>query len=145
MGWTTLLRKGKLDQKTTDRALETIERNAKVQIQLVEDLLDVSRILRGKVSLNICPIDLAAVISAAMETVGLSAEAKSIKIHTMFEPNLGKVLGDSSRLQQIVWNLLANAVKFTQQGGRVNIRLERVGHYAQIVVTDIGKGWMLLG
>ncbi|BAZ25293.1 PAS/PAC sensor hybrid histidine kinase [Kalymmatonema gypsitolerans NIES-4073] len=80
MGWTTLLRKGKLDQKTTNRALETIERNAKVQIQLIEDLLDVSRILRGKVSLNICPIDLAAVISAAMETVGLSAEAKSIKI-----------------------------------------------------------------
>ncbi|BAY45237.1 PAS/PAC sensor hybrid histidine kinase [Scytonema sp. HK-05] len=140
MGWTTLLRKGKLDQKTTDRALETIERNAKVQIQLIEDLLDVSRILRGKVSLNICPIDLATVISAAMETVGLSAEAKSIKIHTMFEPNLGKVLGDSSRLQQIVWNLLANAVKFTQQGGRVNIRLERVGHYAQIVVSDTGKG-----
>ncbi len=140
MGWAKLLRKGKLDQKTTDRALETIERNANIQIQLIEDLLDVSRILRGKVSLNIYPVDLGAVISAAMETVGLSAEAKSIKIHTMFEPNLGKVLGDSSRLQQIVWNLLANAVKFTQQGGQVNIRLERVGQYAQIVVSDTGKG-----
>lgn len=140
IGWATLLRKGKLDQKTTDRALETIQRNAKVQIQLIEDLLDVSRILRGKVSLNICPVDLASVISAAMETVALSAEAKLIQIHTILEPNLGTVLGDSSRLQQIIWNLLANAVKFTQQGGQVNIRLERVGHYAQIVVTDTGKG-----
>lgn len=140
IGWTTLLRKGNLDQKTTDRALETIQRNAKVQIQLIEDLLDVSRILRGKVSLNICPVDLASVISAAMETVALSAEAKLIQIHTILEPNLGTVLGDSSRLQQIIWNLLANAVKFTQQGGQVNIRLERVGHYAQIVVTDTGKG-----
>jgi PAS domain S-box-containing protein len=140
MGWVKLLRKGKLDQKTTNLALETIERNAKVQIQLIEDLLDVSRILQGKLSLNICPVDLVSTIQSAMETVRLSAEAKSIKIHTILEPNLGKVLGDSSRLQQIIWNLLTNAVKFTPQGGEVHIQLEKIGTQAQIVVTDTGKG-----
>ncbi|ARV62805.1 diguanylate cyclase [Nostocales cyanobacterium HT-58-2] len=140
LGWAKLLRKSQLDQKTTDRALETIERNAKVQIQLIEDLLDVSRILRGKLSLNIYHVDLVAVILAAIETVRLSAEAKSIKIHTTLEPNLGQVLGDSSRLQQIIWNLLSNAVKFTPAGGEVDIQLKRVDTQAQIVVADTGKG-----
>lgn len=140
LGWAALLRKHKLDAKTTDRALETIERNAQVQTQLIEDLLDVSRILQGKLSLNIYPVDLASTIQAALETVRLSAEVKSIKIHTTFEPNLGKVLGDSSRLQQIFWNLLSNAVKFTPGGGRVDIRLERLDSFAQIVVKDTGRG-----
>ncbi|AFZ24273.1 PAS domain S-box [Cylindrospermum stagnale PCC 7417] len=140
LGWATLLRKQKLDAKTTDRALETIERNAQVQTQLIEDLLDVSRILQGKLSLNIYPVNLTSTIQAALETVRLSAEAKSIKIHTTFEPNLGKVLGDSSRLQQIFWNLLSNAVKFTPGGGRVDICLERIDSFAQIVVKDTGRG-----
>lgn len=171
LGWAKLLQTRKLDEKTIPQALKTIERNAQLQAQLIEDLLDISRILQGKLSLNILQVDLASVIYAAMETVRLSAEAKSIKMHVSLEPNLGQVLGDSSRLQQVVWNLLSNAVKFTPEGGRVEIRLEAVGGwgdgeiggwgdggdkennsslpthnsslstpYAQITVTDTGKG-----
>ncbi|RCJ26002.1 hypothetical protein A6770_26915 [Nostoc minutum NIES-26] len=140
LGWAKLLQTKKLDEKTIPQALKTIERNAKLQAQLIEDLLDISRILQGKLSLNICPVDLTLVISAAMETVHLAAEAKSIEIHTTLEPNVGQVLGDSSRLQQIVWNLLSNAVKFTPEGGRVDIRLQQIGTQAQIIVSDTGKG-----
>ncbi|MBL1198917.1 MAG: PAS domain-containing protein [Nostoc sp. GBBB01] len=166
LGWSKLLQTRKLDEKTIPQALKTIERNAQLQAQLIEDLLDISRILQGKLSLNILPVDLVGVISAAMETVRLSAEAKSIKIHINLEPNLEPVLGDSSRLQQVIWNLLSNAVKFTPEGGRVDIRLEKVERwgdgemgsnnlspvplcpsapvpllpYAQITVTDTGKG-----
>uniref|UniRef100_A0A8J7A496 histidine kinase n=1 Tax=Desmonostoc muscorum LEGE 12446 TaxID=1828758 RepID=A0A8J7A496_DESMC len=124
LGWAKLLQTRKLDEKTIPHALKTIERNAQLQAQLIEDLLDISRILQGKLSLNIYPVDLTTVISAAMETVRLSAEAKSIEMHISMEPNLGQVLGDSSRLQQVIWNLLSNAVKFTPERGRVDIRLE---------------------
>nr|MDZ8039380.1 PAS domain S-box protein [Nostoc sp. CreGUA01] len=127
LGWSKLLQTRKLDEKTIPHALKTIERNAQLQAQLIEDLLDISRILQGKLSLNIFPVDLTSVISAAMETVRLSAEAKSIQMHISLEPNLGQVLGDSGRLQQVIWNLLSNAVKFTPEGGRVDIRLEAVG------------------
>jgi PAS domain S-box-containing protein len=127
LGWSKLLQTRKLDEKTIPQALKTIERNAQLQAQLIEDLLDISRILQGKLSLNILQVDLASVIYAAMETVRLSAEAKSIQMHVSLEPNLGQVLGDSSRLQQVVWNLLSNAVKFTPEGGQVEIRLEAVG------------------
>ncbi|MCL6752127.1 PAS domain S-box protein [Nostoc sp. CCCryo 231-06] len=158
LGWSKLLQTKKLDEKIIPQALKTIERNARLQAQLIEDLLDISRILQGKLSLNIYPVDLASVISAAMETVRLSAEAKSIEMHISLEPNLGQVLGDSNRLQQVVWNLLSNAVKFTPVEGRIDIRLESVkgiGHrvqeaenspmlnpvfYAQITVSDTGKG-----
>ncbi len=161
LGWSKLLQTKKLDEKTIPIALKTIERNAKLQAQLIEDLLDISRILQGKLSLNICPVDLISVISEAMETVRLSAEAKSIEIHTILEQNIGQVLGDSSRLQQIVWNLLSNAVKFTPGNGRVEIRLLKglgTGDkgqggqgkslanalcsmpYAEITVSDTGKG-----
>ena len=163
LGWSKLLQTKKLDETTVPQALKTIERNARLQAQLIEDLLDISRILQGKLSLNIYPVDLTSVISAAMETVRLSAEAKSIEMHISLEPHLGQVLGDSGRLQQIVWNLLSNAVKFTPVGGRVDIRLEQVGSgewgvgsrelgvggkeipnhsppYAQIIVSDTGKG-----
>ncbi|MBH8571645.1 PAS domain S-box protein [Nostocaceae cyanobacterium CENA369] len=140
LGWSKLLQTKKLDEKTISQALKTIERNAKLQAQLIEDLLDISRILQGKLSLNSSPVDLTLVISAAMETVRLSAEAKSIQIHPALEPNIGKVVGDSSRLQQIVWNLLSNAVKFTPEGGRVDIRLEKIATQAQITVNDTGKG-----
>ncbi|MDZ8187972.1 MAG: PAS domain S-box protein [Nostoc sp. ChiSLP02] len=129
LGWSKLLQSRKLDEKTIPQALKSIERNAKLQAQLIEDLLDISRILQGKLSLNIEPVDLTSVISAAMETVRLSAEAKSIQMHISLEPNLGQVLGDSGRLQQVVWNLLSNAVKFTPEGGRVDIRLEAVGKW----------------
>ncbi|MDM9385096.1 PAS domain S-box protein [Chlorogloeopsis sp. ULAP01] len=123
LGWTKLLRSRKFDPDATDRALETIERNAKLQTQLIEDLLDVSRILRGKLSLNVVPINLAATIEAALETVRLSAEAKDIQIQKLFAPDVGLVAGDPNRLQQIVWNLLSNAIKFTPNGGQVEVRL----------------------
>ncbi|KAF3887526.1 MULTISPECIES: ATP-binding response regulator [Nostocales] len=140
LGWAKLLQSRTLDEQKTKHALATIERNAQLQTQLIGDLLDVSRILRGKLSLNIAPVDLADTIKAAMETVRLAAEAKSIQIETAINITIGKVAGDSGRIQQIIWNLLANSVKFTPEGGRVEIRLERVGTQTQITVSDTGKG-----
>ncbi|MEH1977934.1 MAG: AAA family ATPase [Nostoc sp.] len=140
LGWAKLMRSRKLDQATSDRALETIERNAKLQTQLIEDLLDVSRILQGKLNLNFDRINLVSVIEAAMETVRLSAEAKSIQIQTIFESGMGEVLGDANRLQQVIWNILSNAIKFTPIGGQVKIKLEQVGLQVQICITDKGKG-----
>jgi len=140
LGWSKLLLSRKFEQAKINYALETIERNAKLQSQLIEDLLDVSRILRGKLSLNVCPVDLASTIEVALETVRLAAEAKTIQIKTVFESNVGQVLGDPNRLQQVVWNLLSNAVKFTPTGGRVEIQLSCLDNYAQIQVSDTGKG-----
>ncbi len=140
IGWSKLLRSRKFDPATTNCALETIERNAKLQTQLIEDLLDVSRILQGKLSLNVCPVGLTMVVEGALETVRLAAEAKSIQIQTTLDPALGQVMGDSNRLQQVVWNLLSNAVKFTPPGGRVEIKLAEVDFQAQIQVSDTGKG-----
>ncbi|MEH2175345.1 AAA family ATPase [Nostoc sp.] len=140
LGWTKLMRTRKLDRATNDRALETIERNAKLQTQLIEDLLDVSRILQGKLNLNFYRINLVSVIEAAIETVRLSAEAKSIQIQTILESGVGEVLGDANRLQQVFWNILSNAIKFTPIGGQVKIKLEQVGSQAQVCVTDTGKG-----
>jgi PAS domain S-box-containing protein len=141
LGWAKMLRSRKFDAKATDRALETIERNAKLQVQLIEDLLDVSRILRGKLSLNICPINLVTTIDAAIETVRLAAQAKEIQIETFLDSNVGLVLGDTNRLQQVVWNLLSNAVKFTPSGGKVEVRLESTfAVYAQITIKDTGIG-----
>ena len=140
LGWTRLLRTGKNSQEIIDRALETIERNAKLQAQLIEDLLDVSRILRGKLILNKVPVDLKQVIEGVLESVKLAAEVKTIQIQTQLQPNIGQVLGDGGRLQQIVWNLLSNAVKFTPPEGRIDVWLETVGTEVQIQVTDTGKG-----
>ncbi|RCJ36377.1 hybrid sensor histidine kinase/response regulator [Nostoc punctiforme NIES-2108] len=148
LGWARILQKSHQDAAKTQYALETIERNAKLQAQLIEDLLDVSRILQGKLSLNTVPVGLNFTIKAALETVWLAAEAKSIQIQTIFEPNVGPVLGDSGRLQQVVWNLLSNAIKFTSQGGRVEVRLETIkdevdthsAEYTQITVSDTGRG-----
>ncbi len=163
LGWSTLLQSGKLDEARTKQALTTIERNAKLQSELIEDLLDVSRILQGKLSLTVSPINLAAVVKAAIEIVHLAAEAKSIQIKTRLDPEVGMVAGDSTRLQQVVWNLLSNAVKFTPPGGQVEVVLESyesspssvqlprsaqevwpevnsVQTYAQITITDTGKG-----
>ncbi|MEH1943098.1 MAG: ATP-binding protein [Nostoc sp.] len=140
LGWSNLLQTHKLDETKTAQALAAIQRNAKLQSELIEDLLDVSRILRGKLSLNVAQVDLAVTIQAGIETVRLAAQAKSISVQTVFEPNIGKVLGDSTRLQQVIWNLLSNAIKFTPEGGQVNIRLEQLGSVAQITVSDTGKG-----
>jgi PAS domain S-box-containing protein len=140
LGWSKLLQTGRLDAQASHRALETIERNAKLQTQLIEDLLDVSRILRGKMALNISPINLVTIVESALETVRLAAEVKHIHIQTIVTLDNGQVSGDSARLQQIVWNLLSNAIKFTPDGGKVEIRLDQISTYAQIQVTDTGKG-----
>ncbi|HEY9810755.1 MAG TPA: ATP-binding protein [Halomicronema sp.] len=140
LGWAKMLRTGRLDAEKTQLALETIERNAKLQTQLIEDLLDVSRILQGKLSLNHVRVDLRVIIESALETVRLAVEAKSICVETVFDVGVGAVLGDSARLVQVVWNLLSNAVKFTPEGGRVTVRLRNLDSYIQIEVSDTGRG-----
>ncbi|PSB40740.1 hybrid sensor histidine kinase/response regulator, partial [filamentous cyanobacterium Phorm 6] len=140
LGWSRLLRAKKFDQETIDKALETIERNAKSQAQLVEDILDVSRILRGKLNFNLYPIQLKNVIEMAIDSLKPLAETKSIVIVFQADSNVGKVIGDSDRLQQVVWNLLSNAIKFTPDGGKVDVRLELVGDEAQIQIIDSGIG-----
>ena len=140
IGWIQLLRKGGLDQKISAIALETIERNAKLQTQLIEDLLDISRILQGKLTLKLDAVDLAATIEAAQETVRLAAEAKSIALQAELEPTPRSLWGDANRLQQVIWNLLSNAVKFTPPEGRVHIALTYSDTEAHIIVQDTGKG-----
>jgi hypothetical protein len=140
LGWTQLLRHRKLDEGATVRALETIDRNAKLQTQLIEDLLDVSGIMRGKLSLNISLVNLASIIKDTIDTLRLAAQAKSIQIQSLIDPSVSVVSGDPNRLQQIIWNLLSNAVKFTPSEGRIDIVLERHGTQAQIQVSDTGKG-----
>ena len=140
LGWTTLLRSRKFDEATVNRALETIERNARTQAQLVEDLLDVSRIIRGQLRLNVRAVELIPVIEAALDVVRPAAEAKDVRLQPVLDPAAGPVSGDSDRLQQIIWNLLTNAVKFTPRGGRVQIRTERINSHVEIIVTDTGQG-----
>ena len=139
LGWTRLLRMGKLDHAGRIRALETIERNAYVQEQLIADILDVSRIVTGRLRLNLRPIDLAPVLDAAIETLQPSAAAKGVEL-TCTMARAGTVLGDPDRLQQVVWNLLSNAIKFTEAGGHVSVTVERAGASALIRVTDTGEG-----
>lgn len=140
IGWSHMLRGGKLDEATIARAIETIDRNAKSQAQLVEDILDVSRVITGKLRLNIAPVDVASVINAAIDSVQLAAESKGIELEVTLDPSARHILGDASRLQQIVWNLLSNAIKFTPSGGHVSVRLSRADRDAQIEVTDSGAG-----
>ena len=125
LGWTKMLQTRKLDEDKKQRALETIERNVKLQTQLIDDLLDIARILRGKLKLEVVPIELASVIEAAVEVVQTSAEAKSITLQTTIIDHC-QTRGDAGRLQQIIWNLLSNAIKFTPSGGRIEVRLEQV-------------------
>ena len=140
LGWLSLLRTRKFDEATRTRALETIERNAKSQAQLVEDILDVSRIIRGQLRLNVRPVNLVPVMEAAIDTVRPAASSKNLQLQCVLDPSAGPVSGDSDRLQQIVWNLLTNAVKFTPKGGHVQIRLERINSHVEITVTDTGQG-----
>ncbi len=139
LGWSGLLRTRKFDEATTARALETIERNATLQAQLIEDILDVSRIIRGKLQLSLRPVNLATVIPAALETVRLLAEAKLINFTSLIPSHPIIVSGDSDRLQQIVWNLLTNAIKFTPSGGKVEVRLSSTDT-VNIEVIDNGIG-----
>ncbi|MEH2149001.1 hybrid sensor histidine kinase/response regulator [Nostoc sp.] len=140
LGWSKLLQTRRLDQKKTSEALASIERNATLQVQLIEDLLDISRILQGKLTLNITKINLESTILSALETMQLAAETKLIKVNTAFEPDVGQIMGDSTRLQQVVWNLLSNAVKFTPKGGKIEVQLKEADGYAQIIISDTGKG-----
>ncbi|GAA6618122.1 ATP-binding protein [Scytonema sp. NUACC26] len=140
LGWVQLLQKGKLDAARQREALATIERNAKLQTQLIEDLLDISRIMQGKLSLTIAPVSLNFVISAAVETVRLAAEAKDIQITLDLDTEIAPVSGDATRLQQAVWNLLGNAIKFTPKNGQAIVELRQLNRLAQIRVIDTGKG-----
>ena len=140
MGWAHLLRTGGLDEATAARALETIDRNAKAQNQLINDILDVSRIITGKLHLSMQPVEPGAVVEAALETVRPAAAAKQIKIEASLEPGAGTMSGDPDRLQQVVWNLLSNAIKFTPNGGKVEVRLRRVDSQVVIEVADSGGG-----
>ncbi|MFN6489667.1 MAG: PAS domain S-box protein [Nostoc sp. DedQUE03] len=140
LGWTQLLQNGKLSEARRAEALKIIERNANLQTQLIEDLLDISRIMQGKLSLTATPLNLTFVISAAIETVRLAAEAKNIAIAVDLDSEIAPISGDAARLQQVVWNLLTNAVKFTPNGGQVTIELRQLDGLAQIRVIDTGKG-----
>jgi signal transduction histidine kinase/ActR/RegA family two-component response regulator len=140
IGWSHMLRSGRLDQPTFARALETIDRNAKAQAQLIEDILDVSRVITGKLRLNMASVDVAAIINAAIDSVQLAAESKGIKLAVTLDPSARHTLGDESRLQQVVWNLLSNAIKFTPPGGLVQIKLSRTDDSIQIRVGDSGQG-----
>ncbi len=140
LGWAQLLRTRKFDETTTVRALETIERNTRSLTQLIEDVLDVSRIIRGTLHLSMDRVELVSLVEAAIDTVYLAAQAKEINIKCRFDPKVEVVVGDANRLQQVVWNLLSNAVKFTPKGGRVDVQLEHIESYVQIRVSDTGGG-----
>ena len=140
LGWAVTLRSARLDEASAARALEAIERNARAQSQLIEDLLDISRIVTGKLRLDLRPVDPAAVVENALDAVRPAAHAKGLAIHSVLDPQAGPVSGDPDRLQQVVWNLVSNAVKFTPSGGRVDVRLQRAGDHVEIVVADTGRG-----
>jgi PAS domain S-box-containing protein len=140
LGWSQMLRPGQSSQEDLSEGLEVIARNARIQTQLIEDLLDMSRIISGKVRLDVQRVDLPSIIEAAIESLRPAAEAKSIRLRRVLDPHAGPVTGDPSRLQQVLWNLLSNAIKFTPRDGRVQIFLERVNSHVEITVTDTGQG-----
>ncbi|HXG68366.1 MAG TPA: PAS domain S-box protein, partial [Blastocatellia bacterium] len=140
LGWARMLTTGRLDEATAARGLKAIEQNARAQAQLIEDLLDVSRIISGKLRLNARPIGIAPVIEAAVDSVRPAADAKGVTLQVVLDPGAGPVSADPDRLQQVVWNLLTNAVKFTPKGGRVQVRLARVNSDVEIAVSDTGQG-----
>ena len=140
LGWSQMVQSRELSDLQKQTAFQTIERSARAQNQLIDDLLDVSRIITGKLRLNVRTVELASVITAAVDAVRPAAEAKNIRLQTLLDPQAGPISGDSDRLQQVVWNLLSNAVKFTPKDGRVQVRLERVNSHVEIVISDTGKG-----
>jgi signal transduction histidine kinase len=138
--WVTLLRQGPAGADVATRGLEAIERNARLQVKLIEDLLDVSRIVTGKTRLDLSVVELPQVVGAALESVGPAAIAKGVRFDAFVDPNVGTILGDPTRLQQTLWNLLSNAIKFTPKGGWAEMRVERRESHMEIRVTDSGKG-----
>jgi PAS domain S-box-containing protein len=140
LGWAQMLRSGTLDRASVDRALLTIERNAKTQAHLVGDLLDASRIATGKLNLESRPVELMSIVEAAVDAVRPMVEAKELRMQIVLEPWVGPFNGDVERLKQIVWNLLSNAIKFTPPGGLIEVRLERLENKALLIVSDTGQG-----
>jgi len=140
LGWSQLLSMGKATDEDLQQGLEAIERNARAQAQLIEDLLDMSRIISGKVRLDVQWTDLAGVVTAAVDSVRPAVQAKDIRLRTVLDPMAGPVMGDPTRLQQVIWNLLSNAIKFTPKQGKIGVVLERVNSHLEITVRDSGIG-----
>ena len=140
LGWAHILRTGKLKVEELKQGLDTIERNARVQAQIIEDLLDMSRIISGKVRLAVKEIDLPAVLNESIETVRAPAEAKGISLQAIVDARAGRISGDPDRLQQVFWNLLNNAIKFTPTDGQVQVVLERIDSHIAVSVIDTGEG-----
>lgn len=140
LGWSTLLRRLEPGGEDHARGLETIERNARVQGQIIADLLDMSRIISGKVQLDVQSLNLSDVINAALDAVKLSMEAKKLRVRVTLDAKAGRLRGDPNRLQQVFWNLLTNAVKFTPAGGRIDLMLERVNSHVEVSIEDSGVG-----
>jgi signal transduction histidine kinase len=140
IGWIQLLRTRRMDEPNTERALESIERNAQAQSQLINDLLDVSRIISGKLRLDVRPVAIASVVDAAIDTVRPAAQAKGIRLKAAYDSASGLMNADPERLQQVIWNLLTNAVKFSPNGGEVEVRVHRLGSHVEISVSDTGIG-----
>jgi signal transduction histidine kinase/ActR/RegA family two-component response regulator len=140
LAWARMLRSGQLDAERTNRGLDVIERNVKSQVQLIEDLLDVSRIITGKMRLDVRPTEVGPVVEAAVDSVRSTADVKGIRLQTILDPRAVLVAGDPERLKQIFWNLLSNAIKFTPKGGRVQIVVQRINSHVEIAVSDTGKG-----
>jgi signal transduction histidine kinase/CheY-like chemotaxis protein len=140
LGWSQLLRPGDLSPTDFAEGLDVIQRQARVQVRLIDDLLDMSRIIAGKMRLDVQGVELPPVIMAALEAVRPAADAKKIRIQTVLDPLAGPVTGDPERLQQVFWNMLSNAVKFTPKGGKVQITLERVNSHIEVSVSDDGQG-----
>jgi signal transduction histidine kinase/CheY-like chemotaxis protein len=140
LGWSSVLRESRRDEKILEQGLDAIDRNARVQAQLIDDLLDVSRIVSGKLNLDVGPLDIGSVTRAAINVVQPAADAKEITLDYWAQPGIGAISADSARLQQIIWNLLSNAVKFTPHGGKISIRAGRDGTDATVTVSDTGQG-----
>ncbi|HKB67753.1 MAG TPA: ATP-binding protein [Pyrinomonadaceae bacterium] len=140
IGWSHLLRSGRLDEASIARAIETIDRNAKMQAQLIEDILDVSRVITGKLRLRNESVDIASVINAAIDSVQLAIDSKDLHLEVTLDPSARHTFGDAGRLQQVVWNLLSNAIKFTPPGGRIKIKVKRSKGNMQLLVSDDGQG-----
>jgi GAF domain-containing protein len=140
LGWAHMLRTGQVNGDSAAKAFETIERNARAQSQLIDDLLDVSRIITGKLRIDVRPVDPNSFVEAAVEAVRPAAEAKGIRVQKIMDTGVVSVSGDPVRLQQVIWNLLSNSIKFTPKGGRVQVRLERVNSHIEVTVSDTGAG-----
>jgi len=140
VGWAQILRNGSITAEDLEEGLSTIDRNARAQTQIIEDLLDMSRIISGKIRLDVQRVDLAAIVQSAVDTLRPAADAKGIRVQTVFDPTTMPINGDPNRLQQVFWNLLSNAIKFTPKAGRVQVVLQRVNAHIEIGVSDTGEG-----